>query len=301
MSIPYAQPEVQQRRAFTLIELLVVICIIAVLAAILFPVFAQAREKARQTSCLSNEKQLGLAILQYAQDYDEMMPNGINLNRGQRVWPGQGWAGQCVGYTRNAQIYRCPSDPTGGTQTPDFVVSYGFNGNLVGYADENDPPPSGVSLAQMTGSSHTIMLFEVANVTANVMDPHEGAEQGGTSGRNFSASSNGLDNRLYAQKDWSTSVETKYATGYLGGRHPFNPNATQFSSQEGRHSGGANYLCGDGHAHWLRGASVSSGLNAPAEICNQDNSPPEAGCTSPFFAAGTASSLNNIRATFSIR
>src|SRR6478609_3278648 len=61
-------------RGFTLIELLVVIAIIAVLAAILFPVFAQARDKARQTSCLSNEKQLGMASMQYVQDYDEQFP-----------------------------------------------------------------------------------------------------------------------------------------------------------------------------------------------------------------------------------
>ncbi len=60
-----------KRAAFTLIELLVVIAIIAILAAILFPVFAQAREKARQTSCLSNGKQMGLSLLMYAQDYDE--------------------------------------------------------------------------------------------------------------------------------------------------------------------------------------------------------------------------------------
>jgi len=62
------------KRGFTLIELLVVIAIIAILAAILFPVFAKVREKARQTSCLSNEKQLGLAITQYVQDYDEKLP-----------------------------------------------------------------------------------------------------------------------------------------------------------------------------------------------------------------------------------
>ena len=64
------------RLGFTLIELLVVIAIIAILAAILFPVFAQAREKARQISCISNEKQIGLAALQYTQDYDELMPLG---------------------------------------------------------------------------------------------------------------------------------------------------------------------------------------------------------------------------------
>ncbi len=62
------------RKGFTLIELLVVIAIIAILAAILFPVFAKAREKARQTSCLSNMKQIGLASMMYAQDYDERLP-----------------------------------------------------------------------------------------------------------------------------------------------------------------------------------------------------------------------------------
>src|SRR5438105_1513752 len=65
----------RRRAAFTLIELLVVIAIIAILAAILFPVFAQARENARQTACLSNAKQLGLALQMYTQDYDEVVPN----------------------------------------------------------------------------------------------------------------------------------------------------------------------------------------------------------------------------------
>ncbi len=79
------------RRGFTLIELLVVIAIIAILAAILFPVFAKAREKARQSSCLSNLKQIGLATLQYVQDYDETLPfywhSGFNMNVQTRLAP----------------------------------------------------------------------------------------------------------------------------------------------------------------------------------------------------------------------
>src|SRR6195952_4329380 len=78
-----------RRRAFTLIELLVVIAIIAILAAILFPVFAQAREKARQTSCLSNMKQLSLGLLMYVQDYDETWPrNDDCVNGGTAPIPG---------------------------------------------------------------------------------------------------------------------------------------------------------------------------------------------------------------------
>ena len=97
--------------AFTLIELLVVIAIIAILAAILFPVFAQARAKARQTSCLSNFKQGGLSIMMYVQDYDEaMMPMTWEYG----VWDYQvnkAWPQLTQPYIKNWQIFRCPSDP----------------------------------------------------------------------------------------------------------------------------------------------------------------------------------------------
>lgn len=103
------------RRGFTLIELLVVIAIIAILAAILFPVFAKAREKARQTSCLSNMKQMDLAFMQYVQDYDERFPL-YEFNSHSWYWE------ICIHpYIKNLQVYACPSK----RDTPNFYDSTG--------------------------------------------------------------------------------------------------------------------------------------------------------------------------------
>src|SRR2546422_3208936 len=97
------------RRGFTLIELLVVIAIIAILAAILFPVFAQAREKARGISCLSNNKQIGLAFMQYVQDYDETFPPSrfttTKNDTGGRYMP---WSVNILPYVKNVAVYECP-------------------------------------------------------------------------------------------------------------------------------------------------------------------------------------------------
>jgi prepilin-type N-terminal cleavage/methylation domain-containing protein/prepilin-type processing-associated H-X9-DG protein len=117
-----------RNRGFTLIELLVVIAIIAILAAILFPVFAQAREKARAISCLSNTKELGLAVLMYSQDYDETFVSGLQNN-----WWEDNWYWLTQPYIKNIQILRCPDDPLG-TVPSGYVgwagprLSYGSNG-----------------------------------------------------------------------------------------------------------------------------------------------------------------------------
>ncbi len=138
-----------RKRGFTLIELLVVIAIIAILAAILFPVFAQAREMARKTSCLSNLKQTGLSLLMYAQDYDEQFvpwadptyQNGI-LPAGQTF--AQAWDILIQPYTKNGLITGCPSDVTPGTNVfpkggGNAIRSYSMPGNIGGGWCPNTP------------------------------------------------------------------------------------------------------------------------------------------------------------------
>jgi prepilin-type N-terminal cleavage/methylation domain-containing protein len=117
------------KKAFTLIELLVVIAIIAILAAILFPVFAQAREKARAISCISNEKQMGTALVMYSQDYDEMFATGF----GSTNWTGNDiWVQIIQPYVKNVNVFVCPDDAkggpfTGGSSWEGWGVSYAAN------------------------------------------------------------------------------------------------------------------------------------------------------------------------------
>jgi prepilin-type N-terminal cleavage/methylation domain-containing protein/prepilin-type processing-associated H-X9-DG protein len=130
------------RKGFTLIELLVVIAIIAILAAILFPVFAKAREKARQASCLSNVKQLGLGIMSYAQDYDEKLPpRYYRFDPG--VPGGPNWCDHLVQpYIKNTQVIQCP-----GT----VGRSYGYNQNYLNWA----------AIGSIATPAETVMLAEV--------------------------------------------------------------------------------------------------------------------------------------------
>lgn len=169
----------RSQSAFTLIELLVVIAIIAILAAILFPVFAQAREKARSASCISNQKQISTAMLMYSQDYDEVMPLAYGY------YPGVGWLWQYVGnvpynnactngvcgpnwtmamsefwinstqpYTKNFQIFVCPSaakrSSLANTVAPgapaNAKTSYSYNGLLMAYGQAGISYPAQVPL-----------------------------------------------------------------------------------------------------------------------------------------------------------
>ncbi len=139
---------------FTLIELLVVIAIIAILAAILFPVFAQAREKARQTACLSNTKQLSLGVMQYAQDYDETLPvvGTTGTMRGT-------WMTQIYSYVANKDVFSCPSLGGVGYSNQGGVYgnasAYGWNWNL-GTLPENNQ--SGYPLSELRNPAETIII-----------------------------------------------------------------------------------------------------------------------------------------------
>jgi prepilin-type N-terminal cleavage/methylation domain-containing protein/prepilin-type processing-associated H-X9-DG protein len=136
--MPNPPPAVRRPRAFTLIELLVVIAIIAILAAILFPVFAQAREKARQSACLSNMKQMGLSLMQYKQDYDETFPTAyyhraFNPASGGTAAGYIHWSALVQPYIKNWGVFVCPSDRLGG-HAPTCFSSATNNGGF-GYPD----------------------------------------------------------------------------------------------------------------------------------------------------------------------
>jgi prepilin-type N-terminal cleavage/methylation domain-containing protein/prepilin-type processing-associated H-X9-DG protein len=172
VAIPRGKEETM-RKGFTLIELLVVIAIIAILAAILFPVFAKAREKARQSSCLSNVKQLTLGVLQYVQDYDETLPKyrqGTN-----NPWCGIMWYNQIEPYLKNTQVLTCPSaNASAGT------VTYGCNNNhaLMCNGGKDTAGVPGRKLAAITQPSQCYVLEDTAS-DGNCNNPKTGVESPG--------------------------------------------------------------------------------------------------------------------------
>ena len=166
------------RRGFTLIELLVVIAIIAILAAILFPVFAKAREKARQASCLSNCKQLSLAILQYAQDFDERYPKCWSSFNGSGsavrwYWYSDTFPGSLFPYVKNKQVYVCPSSTPG---------DYGVNATIMIQGGT-----TARAMAEVAKPSETVLMADVTARGGDYTTGMGGNWQGGSELRPITA------------------------------------------------------------------------------------------------------------------
>jgi prepilin-type N-terminal cleavage/methylation domain-containing protein/prepilin-type processing-associated H-X9-DG protein len=223
--------ELQKRRfqGFTLIELLVVVAIIGVLAAILFPVFARARENARRAGCMSNMKQLGLAILQYSQDYDEKMVPGFETSNPAGYAtdfngnPNAFWYMILQPYIKNTQILHCPS-ATGDSRSVSYAAF------LVGYGSPSTIFPtvsnlgfggtvSVVSLAQAARPAESIVLLE--------------------------------DSKCDKQTTCATSnIVAKLFTG--GGYFDVSAYNWNNGNYTPRHFDGMNFLFFDGHVKWQK-------------------------------------------------
>ncbi|HLK59240.1 MAG TPA: prepilin-type N-terminal cleavage/methylation domain-containing protein [Chthonomonadaceae bacterium] len=273
------------KRGFTLIELLVVIAIIAILAAILFPVFAQAREKARQTSCLSNEKQIALAARMYMEDFDGALYHhheGFVLDDGTQVDTLPSSVSGCVGgghgnsnaekpwaiffqpYIKNRQLMFCPSDPAPRSQhlTSDIQA---YNGGIAVLGQECTTAPNG---EQCQAERHNQAMW---SYLLNSIFTHkscryilEGALPGFATDSVISSlndpniilfserNSLGLDDPTSAfyyvpQDDYDTWPGEAALVRWGSGSH-----ANEGWIKYDRHNGGGNYIYYDGHVKWMR-------------------------------------------------
>jgi len=237
---------------FTLIELLVVIAIIAILAAILFPVFSTAREKARQSSCSSNERQMGLALMQYTQDYDETYPC-YYYNSGTSAWANF-MPTALYPYTKSTAIWACPSQPdqknwpahaswapsfgwtVPGTTTPYYIVEYMTNDLIAVREDKSSFSPYiylPVTLSSLDAPSAAIAIGEL----------------------NYANTSGAADLSYPAQHTSEWIAGSTVATLRVSALH----------------SGGMNVVYCDGHVKWLSSTVYENPNNAALWYPGYDN------------------------------
>jgi len=225
------------KRGFTLIELLVVIAIIAILAAILFPVFARARENARRASCQSNVKQIALGVFMYAQDYDEKLPMyKVNTftNATSTSVPA-GWVDALQPYLKSTQIFQCPSETNppsnSGVNATDVISGeysdYWINGDAAGKAD-----------AIFDAPAVTVLIGDGAGSTTATTEADTGGFVGSA--------------RYFTDGDGTACTTNGLAT--FGGAS--------------RHLDGANIAFADGHVKWEKGVGSAS-PSASSSIWNQ--------------------------------
>jgi len=258
---------------FTLIELLVVIAIIAILAAILFPVFARVREKARQTSCLSNQKQMGLGYMQYVQDNDEKY-----------VWsslwgsPGNGWAGRIYPYVKSAAVYTCPDDSVQRNPWAPKKISYAENGIIA----SNIPwwlwgsGTNTASDATLVSPASTVLVYESAGLlggNASYPEPTSSLAPSNWSDINSGDVTNPTETDSVAGNGMNATWQAPVAAD----RH------SQYTITGTSLVGGANFLLADGHAKFLKICPENYGQGGAVSV----GPPGSPGCVPPDKLSGT--------------
>jgi prepilin-type N-terminal cleavage/methylation domain-containing protein/prepilin-type processing-associated H-X9-DG protein len=246
-----------KKKGFTLIELLVVIAIIAILAAILFPVFARARENARRASCQSNLKQIGLGIMQYTQDYDERTPLRDGAAPGDVTASNPyGWADAIQPYLKSTQIYKCPS-ATGtfsNDPTQEGYTTYFYNTGVNNSSMAAIEYPSQTLLngdGKVEKARHASNGCITGTTSTPITDADAGQAGQGTWGVSGTPCTSG-------------DFDPTNAINYLGA-------AGGADTAFGRHLDGANYSFVDGHVKWLKGDHVSgsgTAINGSTKIYN---------------------------------
>ena len=272
----------QRRSAFTLIELLVVIAIIAILAAILFPVFARARENARRSSCQSNLKQMALGFKQYTQDYDEKFVPAIGTGViGTTVENGSGWIIELQPYIKSVQIFQCPSDP----------ISF----------DPNPNRPRNLAEAQATGGFTDYYMNASLNDDGTGGNPTAGAATGTkpiytNGGINEAAVEQPTLTIMIADGDGSNAnARSMYrcagdgAQGFNTADSPPRPRVGLVPNKQVipiRHLDGFNLAFVDGHVKWYKSSTDGAGTLQRARVYTSTSTFAESGQNPTFAYAG---------------